>query len=335
MYKYFIGTRVEEGRYGPQSKDMSLSDLLGLFSPVIAPTQYVFPDLTPLVRCIHEQIKAQFDTQFALLFVSLSERQRMRDYNTLYNAWTRAASYDDPVLRNSDWHAVIDKAEDFLVALQQDFPPTLTVSGWAVDSAEPIACAGSQYTEALLFIITARAAREPHTLYRDVTLRGYCRWLRDWVKAYLNEQDGTRLLLAASLGQQARYPAVRVLCPDAIPASPDTFLVNYVRTLKDKPIEHREYSDRFDDGLTSCARATRRKLDALVYEDYHWVMIYTLRDLLYRAERLEAFLTDLEKKGDSVAFDQQRNTTETVQALLRGDYSQPPTLPEEKENSGC
>ncbi|AZS59321.1 hypothetical protein C5E18_24715 (plasmid) [Pectobacterium parmentieri] len=320
-HRYFIGTRVEEGRYGPQSPDMSLSDLLGLFRSPTDTTQYVFPDLTPLVRCIHGQIMDAFAAHH--------EQQRMQNYNTLFNAWARAASYEDKDLRSNDWHMVIDKAEDFLVALQleQVFPYPKPEKDWDFPLVERIAGAGRLYTEALLFIITARAAREPHTLSRDITLRGYCQWLRDWVKAYLNERDRTRLLLDASLRQPESYPAVRAISPNFIPASPDAFLAAHVRAQKEQPLELWQYRDDFPNILETAATATVRELHALNYKEHHWQMIYTLRDVIHRVERIEAFLTDLEEKGDSVAFDQQGNTTETVQALLRGDYSPLQVLP--------
>ncbi|WDF99824.1 hypothetical protein PSR30_04440 [Pectobacterium carotovorum subsp. carotovorum] len=331
IYSYFIGTRVDQGKFGPQSQDMSLSDLVGLLRPDTGTIPYVYPDLTPLVLHVNEQIQAAFDERFA----QLHERERMQNYNSLFNAWSRAATYEDNERRGRMWENVVDKAEAFLQALQPAFPQRKPEKDWNHDSHQPIIYAGRMYTEALLFIITARAAVEPQTLYRDVSLRGYCDWLRCWVKAYLSEEDRTRLLLDASLRQQERYLAVRVLGPDAIPALPDTFLADHVRKRASTHIDRADYLDDFERPFDTWAKAAYRELFALEYADFHWQMVYTLRDVLYRAERLEAFITDLEEKGNSVAFDQQRNTTETVQALLRGDDSQPPMLPEEKENSGC
>ncbi|MFJ5317509.1 hypothetical protein [Pectobacterium versatile] len=332
VLRFHIGTRSEKGRYGPQSQDMSLSDLLELFSPVVASTQYVFPDLTPLIRHIHEQIEGQFAAQAT----EQREMKRMQDYNILFNAWSRAATYTDLELRNSDWQAVINKAEHFLVALQQDFPPKASQEQWKSPLVDRIAYIGRLYNEALLFFITARAAREPQSLYRDVTLRGYCHWLRYWVKTYLEPRDCDALLLAAAINKQENYPAVQVLSSDDTPESADVFLATHVRRLEYRsgntdtdtfPIARRTYIPLR--GYESNAKKMCSTLFTLDFNDHHWRLIYTLRDLLYRADRLEAFLTELEQHGDSVAFDQQGYTTETVQALLRGHDSQPPTLPEE------
>lgn len=322
IHKYFIGTRVDKARYGPQSQDMTLSDLMGVFRLATNTSLHVFPDLAPLVQHINEQIKAGFDAHRKL--------QRDVDYNILFNAWTRAASYDAEDFRNADWKDVIAKAEHFLVALQLEdaFPHKKPETDWDCESAKPIAHVGRLYTEGLLFIITARAAREPKTLFRDVTLRRHCQWLQQWVKSYLSEVDRSRLLLAASLSQREHYPALQVLCPDVIPASPDTFLADYVRAQKKHEIQQSDYCDSFSNLLDTKAQATHRNLFALEYADHHWAMIDTLRDLLYRVERIASFLTDLEENGDSVAFDQMGDTTETVQALLRGDRSQLLELPE-------
>ncbi|RLM20595.1 hypothetical protein BIY29_15140 [Brenneria alni] len=49
------------------------------------------------------------------------------------------------------------------------------------------------------------------TLCRDITLRGYCQWLQQWVRSYFSEKDGYRLLLAASLNEVEHYPSLKVL----------------------------------------------------------------------------------------------------------------------------
>lgn len=41
---FFIGTRRSDKRYGPQSKDMQVSEFISLISPKNAPHKVVLPD---------------------------------------------------------------------------------------------------------------------------------------------------------------------------------------------------------------------------------------------------------------------------------------------------
>lgn len=43
---FFIGTRRSDKRYGPQSKDMQVSEFISLISPKNAPHKVVLPDFT-------------------------------------------------------------------------------------------------------------------------------------------------------------------------------------------------------------------------------------------------------------------------------------------------
>ncbi|WP_231347633.1 hypothetical protein [Escherichia coli] len=45
---FFIGTRRSDKRYGPQSKDMQVSEFISLISPKNAPHKVVLPDFTGL-----------------------------------------------------------------------------------------------------------------------------------------------------------------------------------------------------------------------------------------------------------------------------------------------
>lgn len=47
---FFIGTRRSDKRYGPQSKDMQVSEFISLISPKNAPHKVVLPDFTALLQ---------------------------------------------------------------------------------------------------------------------------------------------------------------------------------------------------------------------------------------------------------------------------------------------
>ncbi len=53
----FIGTRVADKRYGPQSRDMAVSELISLVRPYNRPAQYVLPDFSGLVRHLDNRMR--------------------------------------------------------------------------------------------------------------------------------------------------------------------------------------------------------------------------------------------------------------------------------------
>lgn len=57
---FFIGTRMSGKRYGPQSKDMQVSEFIALISPKNEPEKFVLPDFSGLARRIDAQIRNQF-----------------------------------------------------------------------------------------------------------------------------------------------------------------------------------------------------------------------------------------------------------------------------------
>lgn len=57
---FFIGTRRSDKRYGPQSKDMQVSEFISLISPQNAPHKVVLPDFTGLAIQLDAQIRNQF-----------------------------------------------------------------------------------------------------------------------------------------------------------------------------------------------------------------------------------------------------------------------------------
>jgi hypothetical protein len=59
----FIGTRVADKRYGPQSRGMAVSELISLVRPYNRPAQYVLPDFSGLVRHLDNRMRQNFAQQ--------------------------------------------------------------------------------------------------------------------------------------------------------------------------------------------------------------------------------------------------------------------------------
>ena len=76
---FFIGTRMSGKRYGPQSKDMQVSEFIALISPKNEPEKFVLPDFSGLARRIDAQIRNQFIQQ--------KEDDYYRRYRQLSDRW--------------------------------------------------------------------------------------------------------------------------------------------------------------------------------------------------------------------------------------------------------
>ena len=84
---FFIGTRRSDKRYGPQSKDMQVSEFISLISPKNAPHKVVLPDFTGLAIRLDAQIRNQFH--------QLKEDEHFLRYRQLSERWYQAGSISD------------------------------------------------------------------------------------------------------------------------------------------------------------------------------------------------------------------------------------------------
>ena len=104
---FFIGTRMAGKRYGPQSKDMQVSEFITILSNHKKPDKYVLPDFSGLV--------SRFDAQIRKQFIQQKEDEHYRRYRQLSDRWSQAGSISDQHNRSKRFEKVMDESLDFLV----------------------------------------------------------------------------------------------------------------------------------------------------------------------------------------------------------------------------
>lgn len=102
---FFIGTRRSDKRYGPQSKDMQVSEFISLISPKNAPHKVVLPDFTGLASRLDAQIRNQFH--------QLKEDEHFLRYRQLSERWYQAGSISDRNNRSKRFEKIMDDSLDF------------------------------------------------------------------------------------------------------------------------------------------------------------------------------------------------------------------------------
>ncbi|WP_429120565.1 hypothetical protein [Aeromonas allosaccharophila] len=302
--RFLISTRGRDGRYGPQSKDMQLSDLINLFTSATvtepSPTTVIFPDLTALARNMDAQIRVHFR--------HFQEEELAQEYDVLFNTWTQTGSIADPTNRSRRWEKVMDKSLAYVLLAQKRMPKPLSFQNIYSDHVNEIATKGKMYCEALLFHIISRSAFDPGTLANDITLRGYCQWLKDWVKDYILPNDHRNLLSSAAVTKQNFFPILQYLSGEKSPHDVGTYIAAQMNQHGYTQISNYLYPCKFQQ--YEC------KLTFHAFDNVYWDMVSVLWELHYRVSRIELFLKALEENGDNVDFSRSGETTAMMNDYL-------------------
>lgn len=314
--RFLIATRGRGGCYGPQSRDMSLSDLIGMFTPVTSPTTVIFPDLTALARRMDAQIREHLNR--------FQEEELAQSYDVLFNTWTQTSSIADPTNRSRRWEKVMDQSMAYVLLAQKRMPEHQRFWHMLSETVTEVSTKGKMYCEALLFHIISRAAFDPGSLADDITLRGYCQWLKDWLKGYISGYDYTSLLLSAAVFKEAYCPVLQHLAGVNEPRDAATCLADTFRAYKQDDLTRESYWNQ--DGNLPVEYS--RTLKFHKFRDVCWEMVGALRDLHYRISRIEEFLQTLEEKGDEVSFTRTGETSVIMENYLEKIQNDtPPSLP--------
>ncbi|MDX7715136.1 hypothetical protein [Aeromonas caviae] len=302
--RFMISTRGRDGRYGPQSKDMHLSDLINLFTTATvteqSPSTIIFPDLTALARNMDAQIRVHFSR--------FQEEELAQAYDVLFNTWTQTGSIADPINRSRRWEKVMDKSLEYILLAQKRMPKPLTFENIQSDYVTEIATKGKMYCEALLFHIISRSEFDPGSLTNDITLRGYCQWLKTWVESYISPFDYKHLLSSAAVTNQAFFPVLQYLSGEKSPCDTGTHLAEKIRSSS-----HIQISNHIFKNISKTFEYT---LTFQKFDNVCWEMVSVLWDLHYRVNRIDLFLEALENHGDNVDFSRSRETSEIMDNLL-------------------
>lgn len=303
--RFLISTRHRDGRYGPQSKDMTLSELIGVFKPDVPSTPVlIFPDLRALAQRMDAQIREHFN--------NYKNEELAQKYDVLFNTWAQTGSIAVEANRSVRWMKVMDLSMDYILQAQKMMPEPQRFDLIVHSHITEVATKGRMYCEALLFHIIARAGFDPGTLINDITLRGYCQWFKGWIKNYINDHDYERMLFGAIYFKPDFAPVLQKLRGVDEPLPPGTLLHNKLKTYSLSDLRrNNEYGHSYN-------RPEEYSFSMTIHDYGHdcWNIVFTLRDLLYRIDAIESFLEVLETNGENVSFTRTDETSEIMENYL-------------------
>ncbi|HAV8436961.1 TPA: hypothetical protein JLC89_004652, partial [Escherichia coli] len=271
---FFIGTRRSDKRYGPQSKDMQVSEFISLISPKNDPHKVVLPDFTGLASRLDEQIRNQFH--------QLKEDEHFLRYRQLSKRWYQAGSISDRNNRSERFGKIMDDSLNFLL-YSQGVMPNINPDDLQWHDYEKASSKGKMYCVALLFHVIARAAYEPESVGKDPTLPEYCRWMKNWIKKTLGHDFLERMMINYALFNPAYFPALQRLSGEEETRDAHTFLAEHVRISareNSSAVDYYGEQYQFTFGYTKFAGQQFKFLDMM-------------RDIHYRIDCIEQLLLDL------------------------------------------
>ncbi|EOZ5674163.1 hypothetical protein ACQSMR_000912 [Morganella morganii] len=282
--RFFIGTRTEEGRYGPQSKSMQVSEFISLLQPRHGETRYILPDFSGLAKHIDSELRKHFEQQ--------NEDLYYREYRNLVDIWDQAGSLSDPDNRKSRFEKVMDKSLEFLNLSHDNMPEInlICLKEYDGQSEKMVFKKAQMYCVALLFHIIARAAFEYKTTAVDKTLINHCRWMKEWIKKSAGTDFLEKMMLNTALFSPSNFPALQRLSGDIEGRDVQEYLADHTRECLNKSEHENNFSFEFS------------------FEFVFWKfnktqssMLKMLIDIHYRIDRLELLIHELGEK--TVDFD--------------------------------
>lgn len=314
-HKPFIGFRdAGSGQFsGPYITENQLSNLIRLLPvPRPSPVQYVFPDLSPLIRHINGQIAHAFQAHSQ----GQLDKQLAEEYELIFTHWNRASGMEEGPKKEHAWEKVTDRADPLLIHLRQAMPAAMSLACWNDELINNIEHKGRMYTEVLLFIIYARAAYERSSLGRDPSLREYCRQMKKILAAYTGGENTQLLMLsAASEVEWAPYYAMLREMNGQGPEDPDSYLAQHVRGITAETLhdDNRLMPLCYDFDTTT---VKRRHVTFTSFSSMHWRMVMTLAQIHYRISQLEVLLDSLTDSDVKVDFDGTSETRAQLEKMI-------------------
>lgn len=276
----FIGTRGDNGRYGPQSRDMAISELISLVHCKSEPTRIILPDFSGLAQHIDEQLRHHFG--------QLQEDEYDRKYRHLSGLWHQTGSLSNPTNRSRRFEKVMEQSQEFLV-LSQDVMPNINFNDLQYQVVNKVNRKGQMYCLALLFHIIARTAFEPESIATDTTLVAHCRWMKNWIKQSLEGRLLSNKMLGIAMLNPKYFPFLLHLSGDTEAHSADEYLANGIRTAacKEPP-----------ECLNHQLQSYRMTFDYYAIDQRQLDVLEVLRELHYRIDRIEMLLQELAENNE-------------------------------------
>lgn len=319
----FLGTRHNDGKFGPHIDldDEKITSLIRLFDNENNQKRYHFPDLSPVINVVYNQIQAGFDKQLNAIHHMVKQEQEQAfvrelavKYELLFDQWNYASSVEDDQKKLSQWDDVVKMSRELLIHLRDNMPDRVPLKDWNYDLADRLEQTGRMYTESLLFIIYARAAYEDSSLGRDPTLLKYCNQLKDKVRAQLTGDAEIKLILCARFHRPEDYYRVWQLCGRKNQSDADATLLKHIEEIRPERVDdphafYSSYSSNVQDAYC-------RKLETPRYTDSQWEVLYVLWNIYHRACQLEDFLEALRENSNEVDFSHTPESRESMEYLL-------------------
>lgn len=271
---FFIGTRISGKRYGPQSKDMQVSELIALINPQSQPEKYVLPDFSGLAKHLDGQIRQQFQQQ--------KEDEYYRRYRLLTDIWQQAGSLSNEVNRSRRFEKVMDESQEFLV-YSHDVMPKLNPNSLKYGDIAQASSKGNMYCVALLIHIIARAAFEPGSIGADPTLPNHCKWMKNWIKGTLGDYFLTKMMVNCAFFNPDNFPTLQQLNGNDEIQGVDTYLAEIARIASANPIETN----------TSHLGNYKIEIEYTRFSKDQFNFLQVMCDIHYRIDRIEQLLHEL------------------------------------------
>lgn len=303
---FFIGTRKANGQISSISEGLSPSNFIELFKD--RGEKRVLIDYSPLIEKLHDLHKYS------------NEEQIRNEYNSLFNYWQEAKSFEDKIYRMHCSSTLTTQANGLINKLQQKLQNAKNDGGltWKLplyenheilQRTEHFRADAEMYIDALLIYIHSKASVEIASFTRDVILQQYGKFLQELIQEMYSQLLGR--------GRYGRSDSFLKFLAFERPAdlqeylniggggeSPDSFVWRILR-------ENKPYQS-FDED------AGYRQELSILYDNF-WPniisLIEALKNLLHKISSVNELLAAL-RAGD-VAWDNDKNSVDELRTRLQ------------------
>lgn len=303
---FFIGTRKANGQISSISEGLSPGEFIELFKE--RGEVKVLIDYSPLIEQLHEIHK------------SANEQATRDEYNSMFNYWQEAKTYEDRQYRMNCSSVLTTKASDLINKLQQklqkcqsDGDLTWKLNPYQMHGARQLVEAfkidAEMYMDALLIYIHSKASVEITSFKRDTVLTAYGEFLQRLIQEIYDHILGKRgngrsesFLKYLAFERPSDFQQYMALSGGS--ESRDDFILRIVQERKPYEVNNHEMG---------------YPMEVAVHYDNFWPnlmpIIEVLKLLLYKIQSINDFLKTL--KAGGVEWDVDENSADEFRALLQ------------------
>lgn len=298
--------RRANGQIASISESLNPSSFIELFKN--KGEKRVLIDYSPVIEKLHE------------LHRSSNQEQTRSEYNSLFNYWQEAKSYEDKYYRMQCSSTLTTQANGLINKLQQKLQKTRNDGGltWSLNPyqmhgvyelVESFKADAEMYIDALLIYIHSKASVEIGSFKRDVVLQQYGKFLQELI-----QEMYSRLLGIGQYGRSDSFlkflalerPAdlQEYLVLDGRGESPDGFMLRIMK--EQKPYELNDHELGYPKEIT------------IRYDNFWPNVVYViefLKSMLYKISSVNELLADL--RAGEVEWDDDSNSVDELRTILQ------------------